>query len=71
MQTKCNAIEMAAVGIIFEFENEKTPLCKRSKLKWDSHASIGSEQFSLCPTHFYFAQGLVIVKIDKIPLAQF
>ena len=39
-QTKCNVIE-----VVFEFENEKTHLCKRSKLKWDSHACSPNSHF--------------------------
>ena len=40
VQTKCNVFEVAAVGLY-----EKTPLCKRSKLKWDSHTCSPNSHF--------------------------
>ena len=61
--------EVAAVGLYSSLKMKKTPLCKRSKLKMGLPCMF--TQFSLCPAHSYFAQGLVIAKIDKIPLAQF
>ena len=47
VQTKCDVFEAAAVGLYSSLKMRKTPLCKRSKLKWDSHA---------CSPHSHFVQ---------------
>ena len=44
-QTKCNVIEVAAVGLYSSLKMKKTPLCKRSKLNWDSHACSPNSHF--------------------------
>ena len=68
LQTKCNVIEVAAVGLYSSLKMRKH-LSATGKVKMRLLCML--TQFSLCPAHSFFAQGLVIAKIDKIPLAQF
>ena len=49
------------------FENEKNTSLQTVKVKMGLPCMF--TKFSLYPAHFYFAQGLVVAKIDKIPLA--
>ena len=69
MQTECHVFEVAAVGLYSSLKMRKHLSAKRSKLKMGLPCMF--TQFSLCPAHSYFAQGLAIANIDKIPLAQF
>ena len=69
VQTKCNAFEVTVIRLYSSLKMRKH-LYKWSKLKWDSHAYSPNSHF-LYPSHSYFPQGLVIAKIDIIPLAKF
>ena len=45
VQTTCNVFEVAAVRLYSRLKMKKTPLCKRSKLKWDSHTCSSNSHF--------------------------
>ena len=65
VQTKCNVFEVAAVGLYSSLKMRKH-LPAKVKVKMGLPCMF--TQFSLCPAHSFFAQGLVIAKSIKYPL---